>query len=266
MSKEHSFNIFSLLKDCTRSIPAHTHGDDQGNSLSVFDIGGMENLVREAVDNTLDELNIRLNSEDLEGLVFKVQVHFLKVLEDREQLDGSLKEMAVETVRLREKCQFNGGREAREPSVVKAEEPAASDSLPGEGCDIDGMVASRMDELLEALARGEALDSNAFRAVHTWLQEERERILEEAKSSQSGRIDILKRRIAKLSTRLNEAEERLAQAESLENPDSGMASEFRSAQGLDQGTDHYEAKKAVLEEIFNLNRELRELTACRANA
>jgi hypothetical protein len=191
------------------------------------------------------------------------------VLEDRDQLDGALKEMAVETVRLRERYQLGGKGAVEAPASRGADETERADDMPAaeaSGSDIEGIVASRMDELLEKLSRGEAMDSDAFRAVQAWLNEERERILEETRSSQSGRIDLLKRRIAKLSAKLNEAEDRLAQSETVEDLESGLASEYRSVQGLAQGSEHYEAKKAVLKEIFDLNRELRKLTPCGASA
>jgi vacuolar-type H+-ATPase subunit I/STV1 len=93
------------------------------------------------------------------------------------------------------------------------------------------------------------------------LEDERAKILEEVKSAKDERIHLLQRRITKLSAKLREMEEVLARAGSADEPDSGIASEYRGVQGLGAGSAHYEDKKNALEKLFECNLNLRKMSA-----
>jgi hypothetical protein len=76
--------------------------------------------------------------------------------------------------------------------------------------------------------------------------------------SAQDRIDLLERRLAKLRLSLAEAEEHLAQASRANAVDSGIASMYRTVQGLDADAPHLALKAALMEKIFAANLELHE--------
>jgi hypothetical protein len=225
MPSEPAVNLFSLLRDYTK---VHALREPAGD-LSAFDLDGSKNLVRESVDRTLSELGFYPSTTDREALLDRSHEQFLKVLSDRTHLDEALRDLAVEMVRMREKSAYRCTEE--EPAPEPEESPAP------------------------------ASDRGALQAYHEMLEDERAKILEEVKSAKDERIHLLQRRITKLSAKLREMEEVLARAGSADEPDSGIASEYRGVQGLGAGSAHYEDKKNALEKLFECNLNLRKMSA-----
>ena len=82
-----------------------------------------------------------------------------------------------------------------------------------------------------------------------------------AKVEHQDRVDKLKRRIQKLNTKLEETEDLLERVKAGGQVDVGIASEFRTAQGLKSEAAYFEEKKMLLKEIFSLNMDLKKLMA-----
>jgi hypothetical protein len=89
---------------------------------------------------------------------------------------------------------------------------------------------------------------------------ERLRALEGRGLSADGhdRIDLLERRLAKLTRSLEEAEDRLAHASFGVGADAGIASRYPTVQGLDPDATHRAIKVTLMKAIFDANLELRE--------
>ena len=78
-----------------------------------------------------------------------------------------------------------------------------------------------------------------------------------AESAQD-RIDVLERRLAKLRLSLAEAEQQLAQASQANAVDPGVASCYRTVQGLDADTPQRDLKAALMASVFAANLALHE--------
>lgn len=74
------------------------------------------------------------------------------------------------------------------------------------------------------------------------------------------RTELLERRVSKLGTMLEETEARL-RALLASGGDDGVASKFKSVQGLDPDADQVEQKRDLLKAIFDANLRMRELQA-----
>jgi hypothetical protein len=70
-------------------------------------------------------------------------------------------------------------------------------------------------------------------------------------------LDLLRRRVAKVERALEEARAAIAYVSSLETLDAGIASLYRSVQGLAPSDPHYAAKRGMLELVYRANVELR---------
>lgn len=79
------------------------------------------------------------------------------------------------------------------------------------------------------------------------------------------RTELLERRVAKLGTMLEETEGRLRALLASGSGDDGVASKFKSVQGLDAGADQVEQKRDLLKAIFDANLRMRELQADNPN-
>ena len=78
------------------------------------------------------------------------------------------------------------------------------------------------------------------------------------------RIELLERRLIKLRRLLSESEERLARAGQAQESDAGVASRYRTVQGLADDAPERERKAGLMESLFLANLELQELLRGRA--
>jgi len=139
-----------------------------------------------------------------------------------------------------------------EPSVSGA---AARESTPAL---LAALAAERREnELLRARLRAQesASESSADRtrpspAPPTGVAQER--------------IELLERRLIKLRRLLSESEERLARAGRVQDSDPGVASRYRTVQGLADDAPERERKEGLMESLFLANLELQELLRSRA--
>ena len=75
-------------------------------------------------------------------------------------------------------------------------------------------------------------------------------------------IDKLERRVSKLTESLGMTEAELKRVAAMKNIDLGIASIYRSVQGLTAGDDQFEAKQEMMKSIFEANLALRaEMTS-----
>jgi len=73
------------------------------------------------------------------------------------------------------------------------------------------------------------------------------------------RIELLERRLIKLRRLLSESEERLVRAGQVQESDAGVASRYRTVQGLADDAPERELKAGLMESLFRANLELQEL-------
>lgn len=84
--------------------------------------------------------------------------------------------------------------------------------------------------------------------------------LEQARSDEHGHeVERLERRITKLANELEQAEQRIAKLSKMKVGDPGVASVYRSVQGLESDDDQFERKREMLETVFISNRQLLEM-------
>jgi hypothetical protein len=161
-----------------------------------------------------------------------------RVLEPRVSRDGTDAEsprVATDPAPLRGSASTDDGRRERELLAVLAAERSEKQALQAR---------------LRALERGPPPSDSAGDTSKAPAGLDR---------STLDRIDQLERRLAKLRTLLAESEERLARAVQAETVDSGVASTYRTVQGLASDTPLRTQKAALMEQIFAANLALNEI-------
>jgi hypothetical protein len=102
------------------------------------------------------------------------------------------------------------------------------------------------------------LDRAAIAALLSNLQDEKLRTNATDLGEQRVLIDQLERRIAKLTHLLGITEEELRRVAAMKNIDLGVASIYRTVQGLSDDSTQKEKKRAMMREIFQANFELKK--------
>lgn len=85
-----------------------------------------------------------------------------------------------------------------------------------------------------------------------------------ALAESQSQIDNLERRVAKLTQSLDVTEKELKRVASMKNVDTGVASIYRSVQGISDEDDNAEQKKEMLQDLFDANIAFREELAAKA--
>jgi diguanylate cyclase (GGDEF)-like protein len=145
-------------------------------------------------------------------------------------------------------------REKREASFGKAAPPAPAASvqdrlrelLSGEGRDVGDLKGVDLDSVVRAI---HSLREVGGGGVGGDLREARER------------IDVLERRIAKLVHVLGVTEEELQRVAALKGIDLGIASIYRTVQGIAQDATFREQKLRMMRNIFEANLDLKRQTS-----
>jgi diguanylate cyclase (GGDEF)-like protein len=106
----------------------------------------------------------------------------------------------------------------------------------------------------ELLAR---IEQEVMTSALREMKAELERALGESRSEQQRQIEMLERRIERLSEALGMTEAELQRALANQSLDPGVASIYKSVQGLSPSAVHAELKKALMSKIFEANVELR---------
>jgi GGDEF domain-containing protein len=141
-------------------------------------------------------------------------------------------------------------QEFSEQHAVMAEEAAEVGGLQ-ESAVMDEMqkifaATSRTPEIVE-------LEKQILALAARELFEERRKAVAANVAEHKRQIDQLERRIAKLTSILGVTEEELARVMAMKNIDAGVASIYRTVQGLSGSDEQAAAKKAMMAEIFRSN-------------
>ncbi|MFG0316934.1 MAG: hypothetical protein ACF8XB_06665, partial [Planctomycetota bacterium JB042] len=121
--------------------------------------------------------------------------------------------------------------------------------------------ARREADRVRLLAAGAGGDvaARAAALAHRLLEEEREKAVDAAKADQVKRIAQLERRIGKLRSSLSDSEALVRRLKEAKDLPEGVESMYREVQGLDPNESNAAEKRGLLEEIFKLNVELRDV-------
>jgi hypothetical protein len=93
------------------------------------------------------------------------------------------------------------------------------------------------------------------------MQQERQKLLDSKVDEHKSQVEQFERRIAKLSQSLETTEGELKRIAAMKGVDDGVASIYRTVQGLSDGSDNAESKREMLAVLFEANMELKNQLA-----
>lgn len=152
-----------------------------------------------------------------------------------------------------------------------APKPAAAATAPAPARIATPMAASAgtnggapaASNALDSRQNVQDLEERVLRLAKEWAQEALAKALADQSKQHSSEVDLLERRIKKLSKSLEEAQVDLERAQGGAETDPGIASTFRAVQGLHGGAD-VAAKLEMLAKLVEMNLALRSQFSGRA--
>lgn len=141
----------------------------------------------------------------------------------------------------------DGPAETPTPVVISPRKPAEVEDLGEDG--MGGTLVALFDELGELTPELESLRDRAAGMAREALREARDRVAAE----HADKMDLLERRITKLKETLEQTESELLQIARMKGVDTGVASIYKTVQGLADGAQGFEKKKEMLTMVFEAN-------------
>jgi hypothetical protein len=230
-----------------------------GRWLRVLSRGALADLVGHAVERTLRlrlpelarerVLDLRWTStrEFFELSRRARRVRGLSRKEFLHQLEGSKNSLLLEQQRARAEI---GELETHAARLRAALAEHTGDLGPAEETELDEALAGDLRVLLGE--RAEAAESEIARTVERARHRRREAV-ERSIGGYRDRIEMLERRLVKLTDALTETEDVMAKLAAAAQIDPGIASVYRTVQGLAPESAWREAKLEMLREIFEAN-------------
>jgi len=240
--------------------------------VSVFKSNQLGDLVAQAVEAVLVEYGIKLSQGDLDSLSEDGRTAFLNLLKERdaykdlcERVEEQQQTLEIHREVLERQIEREGealerergfwseiplgeGDEAFRPRLSELMDRTLEERVAALGSSPDPRLVKFLEETVEGLHRDLA---GLFTDT---LAELRERYSDEGER----RVQNLERRLGKMRESLDRAESALERAQSEATVDGGVASIYKDVQGLDPGDGRFGQKKAMLEEIFQINKSIKE--------
>ena len=255
------------LQDLVRNLGVRTTPDTlKKRGLKSVNVVGLDRialLIEESVDRILRQRSAELDSSDRAEIAGATRQEFVRLLKDHEDLAGSKRRIEREKQALESQI-------ARLRQDLASEQAALAQRLEAPGSRAagaratsaaDAALADRIQALFrehgEAGPRGERLRVLVMAAIDQALAAERARVEASRRTEHTREVDLLERRIRKLSDSLERTEHELQRVSSLKDLDAGVASVYRTVQGLSTGTPDAQQKQGMMSAIFQANLELK---------
>lgn len=231
-------SILSELVSCGSSTAVEELRRRGVRRVRVVKREQLERLIERSLDRAL-ECHLLSLSDDERALIL---THALTDLERRRRAERGVASWVGE---------FNDESDAIGREILEAAQ-AGQPSL-GRGVDLTALAS-----VIGAIGLTSVGETQRIAlAVAGFLRSEEDRLREEAAREQSERVELLERRLSRLSEVLRNTERELEEALQHTRTEEGIASIHRSIQGLRETQADFARKRALLSEVFEKNVKLR---------
>jgi hypothetical protein len=269
-------NVREVINKSARQVSLWDLASEGKKSIKVVNLKKINETLGRAIERTLlkyekqigHALRRQIEREASKNFLELMDLH-KKVVEDKDQYRQKMEE---EVARLRDELQHHQGSLDQE-KTRKLERHVFMLSDAGYR-DLEKqmrrILASFMDEerRLQVAESGPGvlkglneIEKSLSEALHRIVEEERRREIAEQERVRTQERELLERRLAKLQEALTLREKALEEMAKLKEGDPGIASIYKSVQGLADHESNKEKKKEMLRIIFEKNVELREQLA-----
>ena len=250
-------DVFEVLRGSARTKSLEQLRREGHRNVPVLKFSELEALLSATVEDALQRLGLDLSENQVQGLNEEARMRFLALLRERQTLRETLEGLQRQGDRLEVTA------EGVRAEIERAEtELHAQQSEPG-GSDAElEQFRARLRQSLDAALAGVAgagpeLSARLAAIVDEAVENYRILVAARSRREQEARVQQLERRLQRLRRKLEESEVLLARAR--QAGAAGVPILFDPGHALAPGDIDYEQKRVLLDEVFNLNKELRRL-------
>jgi hypothetical protein len=265
MSFKLARNVFEVLRGSARTKSLEQLRREGHQHVPVLRFSDLEALMAAAVDDTLTRLGLELSDHQIAGLNDESRLRFLALLRERQQLKDTLDSLQRQGDKL--EVTTEGVRaeiERAQAELVEEETLPAPMSVDEDVEVLRAKLREVLGVVLQDAARADPdLPTRVMAAVDTAVENYRILVAAKARTEQEGRVEQLNRRLQRLRRKLEESEVLLARARAAAASGGALMPLFDPGKALQPGDADYAQKKGLLDEVFQLNVELRKMIAAK---
>ncbi|MBL8694427.1 MAG: hypothetical protein JNJ88_10060 [Planctomycetes bacterium] len=252
MSSRIAKTIFDLFARQGRDAQVQDLAKQGIEKVTLLGADQLAVLVERALDRALEQRMLELTEPEKAQLLERAHAEFEAL---RAQLQGLEGEADAKRRQLEELEGRLGTlhKDFQSANASLDAELAAASAEGAEFAEADVDAATLIAIIQNAGVRDAAAAQRVALAIAEHLRAERSRAAEAAARAQRERIENLERRLAKLNDTLSRTEEELERALQSGERVEGVASIYRTVQGLRASAKEFERKRAMLSDIFQKN-------------
>lgn len=256
-------SLFRMFRENSNVVPVSRLQKEGVKSVTVLDWDRVQKLIGRAVEETLARRGVELSPEALASVSQEAREAFHRLVAQRDNLEEAARTLEQEKAALRDNLmQLHAELESSRTRLAseRGREVKRDDvALSAQGLDSlsERLQASIREILASSPADSAELGERLAAAARGIVDAERDHALEDARLEQRQRIELLERRIAKLQRTLTDTEQVVEHLKQAKSVDTGVESIYRTVQGLDSADAKAGEKRGLLEQVFQLNLELR---------
>ena len=199
--------------------------------------------------------NLHDDTDTLEGLIRAAERGVAMAVEAGGDRYVHWKEVESELERIREELDATMQKMREESRRLEGEAKA-------EGCEEDRQLLDQLRQVFAMHAAAapevEAVAEPVIALVQQGLARSKQKALADQMAEHNLQIQMLERRMAKLTGNLNVTEQKLKKVASMKMVDTGIASIYGDVQGIDFDGENAESKKALMADLFQANLALKD--------
>jgi hypothetical protein len=279
--------IRKALQEKTERVPLRALERRGFRSVQVLDMATIERIVHEAVEHSLAAHHADLGAPERAKLEVEAKAEFLKLLAEHKRVVAQKTEIEraresleaqVGTLRDELEKQQTALRQERDRNLAGAAQFSLS---PESFATMEAKIRKLFTTLIsqerrmslveagpQALRGLNELEREIAAMLDRLIADEREKYFAKERQDHAEKVDLLERRVEKLTKALSETEDVLQKVIAAKSLDPGIASIYSTVQGLAADALFFERKKELLKQIFeeNLLLQKREVVEAAAQA
>ncbi|MEQ8764508.1 MAG: hypothetical protein RL885_11310 [Planctomycetota bacterium] len=271
MAKLHS-QVLQAIRDHSFRVSVRKLKQQGHRRITALRLQDIQQLISEAVERVLGEKDLALDGKARAGVEKEVHEEFQRLLAEHQRVLRDHESVTKSFAELQERYSLLQHELTQQQELLEHERSRELDAetltLSKEGLvDVGSRIREAVHLVLSSggmdFANGTAdklrqLESRIVDVTSQILEHERLVGYERDRQDKDDRVEQLERRVTKLRKHLADTEQSLAAMAKAKGIDPGVASIYRSVQGLNLEDPTADKKKEFLKEIFDQNLALRD--------
>jgi len=249
-------DVFEVLRGSARTKSLEQLRREGHRNVPVLKFSELEALLSATVEDALQRLGLDLSEHQVQGLNEEARMRFLALLRERQTLRDTLEGLQRQGDKLEATAEGVRAEIERAETELHAQQ-SGPDSSDAELEQFRARLRQSLTAALAGVAGAPELSARLAAIVDEAVENYRILVAARARREQEARVQQLERRLQRLRRKLEESEVLLVKAR--QAGAAGVSVLFDPGRALVPGDADYEQKRVLLDEVFNLNVELRRL-------